>query len=82
MSGLKSGPDDEVEPWDRAHVWTRTAVRVSAAVGRQSRWWVGPWVAGHMSTVVILALSHAPDVAYVVATTAMCLALCAGVCRE
>ena len=75
MSGLPSGADDEVRPWDRDRVWTRTSI------GLQPRWWVALCLAPYLAVVAILAVTHAPTVAYALVTAVVCPALYAGIHR-
>lgn len=78
MDGLQSGTDEDVGPWDRDRIVTRTLIHAAAATGRQPKWWVAPWVTAYFVAVVVFALADAPAVAYVLATAALYPALCAG----
>lgn len=76
------GSDDVVEPWDRNRVVTRSYVGTAAAVGAQSKAWIAVWAAAGLGVVVVLAVTRAPEVAYVVTGVVLLLVAHAGVRRD
>lgn len=73
--------DEVVEPWDRSRVVTRSLLGTATAVGGQSRAWVAVWAAAGLAVVVILAVTRAPEVAYLVTGVVLLLVAHAGVHR-
>lgn len=81
MGEQVSGSDDVVEPWDRNRVVTRSYLGTTAAVSKQSKAWVAVWAAAGLAVVVVLAVTRAPEVAYLVTGVVQLLVAHAGVRR-
>lgn len=81
MGEQVSGDDDVVEPWDRSRVVTRSYIGTATAVGAQSKTWVAVWCSAGLGVVVVLAVTRAPEVAYVVTGAVLLLVAHAGVRR-
>lgn len=82
MGEQGSGFDNVVEPWDRDRVVTRSYVETTAAVSTQSKTWVAVWAAAGLAVVVVLAVTRAPEVAYLVTGVVLLLVPHAGIRRS
>jgi hypothetical protein len=82
MGEQASGDDDVVRPWDRSRVVTRSYIGTATAAGAQSKAWIAVWAAAGLTVVVVLAVTRAPEVAYVVTGVVLLLVAHAGVRRE
>ena len=82
MGEQVSGDDEVVEPWDRSRVVTRSYIGTVTAAGAQSKAWIAVWAATGLAVVVVLAVTRAPEVAYVVTGVVLILVAHAGVRRE
>lgn len=81
MGEQAAGPDEVVEPWDRRRAVVRSSIGAADAVGAQSRMWVAVWATAGLAVVVILAVTRAPEIAYLVTGVVLLLVAHAGVHR-
>jgi hypothetical protein len=79
MGEQVTGQEEEVGPWDRSRLVTRTYLGTVAAASAQSKAWIALWAAAGLAVVVVLAVTRAPQVAYLLTGAVLVVVVNAGV---